>query len=678
MRLARPAAAVLLPLLVALAAGLALRAWAQGFRYGGDNPFFVGSLAVATLLAARSGTRLVRRGERRVGRWLLATAGSLLAYLVSTALAVEFGGLRGLRDPLTQLVVIAHTAGYILPVALLQVCLIAAGARLGVVGRRGVLAGRVLLGYSAAFTVLAGLLLPVGEPYQDLRPVWPAGEDWGWMLPVPWMAGAVAGPVIMWRAVRRARGEARSRALMVAVVALAPIGTILFCVLSGLMAYWSGVLGAEVAEAGLAVLFSLPFVLAALGLAEAFGGPARRPVAERWTRLLAVLVGLPFAVVVVAASAIVGGELDAVLPVVLATLLIAAALTPLRRRLLRELLLRADPVRARTARLVRERGDGLSPARSAQEILREALDEPDLRLLLRLPEQRGWADVDGAPQPEAGVPLGESARVVGESVGGSARVLGGSAELAGEPTRVLGGPARVLGDSALALGVGVADLDGCLAELGPLIDRAVLEVAVRDQAARVEAAVTEERTRLERDLHDGVQGRLLALALDLKMAEQTVGGEARLLLTDAAESLTAAIGELRALAGGSAPDLLSRRGLRAALTDLTGRIPLPIRLDVPEARLPAAVETVAYLVICEAVTNALKHAAADNVSVEVSVEAGRATVTVQDDGRGGADLRAGTGLRGLAERVRSAGGHLVVSDRDPRGTLLEVTLPCPP
>ncbi|MFD0474095.1 histidine kinase [Nonomuraea thailandensis] len=455
---------------------------------------------------------------------------------------------------------------------------------------------------------------------------------------LPWMAGVLAGPFVLWRAVRRARGETRSRALTVAALSLAPIGTILFCVLSGLMAFWAGVLSAGLGEAGLAVMFSLPFVLCSLGLRDALGA---REVSgrERWMRMLVTSVGALFAIVVVGVSAVIGARLGAVLPVVVATLLVAASLTPLRRRLLHALVLRADPVRARTARLVKERGSALDPARTTERILREALDDPGLRLLLRLPEQRGWVDVDGLPEPEAGVPLGESARLL-------------------------------MGSAA------ADDVRSCQAEVAPLIDRALLEMAVRDQAARIEQAVSDERKRLERDLHDGVQGRLLALALDLKMAEPAVDGEARLLLNDAAESLTAAIGELRALAQGSAPELLSRRGLEAALGDLTGRLPTPVRLGVPEERLPAHVETIAYMVACEGVTNAVKHAGAGSITVEVAVDEGRVAIRVGDDGRGGADLRAGTGLRGLAERVGAAGGHLVISDAEPHGTLLEVILPC--
>ncbi|GAA4062239.1 sensor histidine kinase [Nonomuraea soli] len=614
--------------IAAVASAISLRAWAEGFQYGGNSPFLVLSMAVAvvvTYLAA----------QRR--RSLLAVAAALMLYLVSTAVAVELAGLRGQRDPFAVVAVIVHACGYILPVALLQAAFIAAGERLGVVRRRGRLLARWVVGYAAVYWIVAALAVPVGVPYEDIQPLLDLGEDWSWALALPWMLGVLAGPVVMWRAVRRARGEPRARALVVAVLSLAPIVTIVFCVLAGFMAFDFGLLSVEFGEWALAIAFSLPFVVCAPGLLHALGSAQPSP-SERWMRVLATFVALPLGIVVVAVSSIVGSRFGSVLPIVVATLAVAGAIAVVRRRLVRFLVLWADPVRARTARLVREHDGSLRPAAGVEAILRQSLGEPELTLLLRLPEGRGWVTVDGTACDEPGTAFGDSARLTGLTEDG--------------------------------------DLPGCLAEVAPLIDRAVLEVAVRDQAARVEEAVSGERRRLERDLHDGVQGRLLALALDLKMAEHTVGGEARLLLNDAAESLGAAIGELRSLAGGDMPELLSRRGLKAALADLTGRMPVPISLAVTDFRLPAQQETIAYLVVCEAVTNALKHARADSIDVEVVVEAGRATVTVRDDGCGGADLRAGTGLRGLAERVRSAGGHLMVSDARPRGTVLEVTLPC--
>ncbi|TDB81726.1 hypothetical protein E1264_32255 [Actinomadura sp. KC216] len=490
-------------------------------------------------------------------------------------------------------------------------------------------------GYGVVFTVVGMLALPVGSPFEHVQPVLRLPSGAAMALPVPWMAGVFAGPVVAWRALARARGDVRPRALLIAVVALAPVATVLVCVLAGFMAFAFDVMSVGLGEAVLAVAFCVPFLVCTAGLSWALGP---KPPSGDVARVLSVLVAALFSIVVVAVSTIVGSVMGGVLPVVLGTLATAAVLAPLRRGLVRFLSLRADPVRARAARLVREARAGTHPAETVQEILRTALDAPDLRLLLRLPDERGWVAADGGSAPEEGVAIGPSARLTG------------------------------LPDDA--------DVDGCLPEVESMIERAVLEMAVRDQAARVEKAVSDERKRLERDLHDGVQGRLLALALDLKMAQRELDAEAQLVLTDAAEGLAAAIDELRALAGGTAPDLLSRRGLKAALSDLTGRIPTRVHLEVPEQRLPAPVETVAYLVVCEAVTNALKHAEAEQITVALTVGGDRATLIVRDDGKGGADLRAGTGLRGLSERVRTAGGSLVVSDGQPKGTIVEVSLPC--
>ncbi|WTX01015.1 histidine kinase (plasmid) [Streptomycetaceae bacterium NBC_01309] len=621
------------------AAGVALRSWVEGFRYGANSPAFVLSCAAAAVGTALAAERLTRRGERQVGAWLRAVSVSLALYLAAAAFASEYAGVHGRTDAVAYAAVVAEASGYLFPVALLQASFVAAGHRLGVVRPRGRRAAALYLAYTAGFVGFAVLALPVGDPYGDIRPVLDVGAaaSWGGTAGIPWMLGVFLGPAVLWRAVPRARGAARRRTLMVAVVSLAPVATIVFCVLAGFMAFRFDLVSVGTGTAVLAVMYSVPFALCALGFREAFGVgvPVR---VERWTRMLTALVGVPFVIVVVAVSAIIGSRLGAVLPVVLATVLVAAGLAPLRRRSVRALALRSDPVRARTAALVREAGADTHPAARVQDVVRSALEEAGLRVLFRLPEERGWVTADGEPASADGVELGSSARVVGV-------------------------------DDA-------ADLGSCLPEVAALIERAVLEMAVRDQSARVAEAVAGERKRVERDLHDGVQGRLLALALDLKMACRDVDAPSQLVLSDAAESLAAAIEELRALASGAAPDLLARKGLGAALADLTARAPARIHLQIPAERLPAPVEAVAYLVACEAVTNALKHADAEEITVALALDGPRATLTVRDDGIGGADLRAGTGLRGLAERVRTAGGSLVVSDARPKGTLLEATLPC--
>ncbi|MEW2359862.1 histidine kinase [Spirillospora sp. NPDC029432] len=628
-----------------VAAGTAaIGTYAAGFRYGGNSPVLVVPLAAAALTCHFAATDLARGGERRVGRRVAATGAALFGYLLLTAVAAEYAGARRHDDAAARIVTALHAAGYILPITLMQLCFLAAGERLG--PRRPRWEG-AMLGYVAAYALLAVLTLPAGEPYGHIAPLWasPAAAAVAGAAALPWMATVLAGPVVLWRAVPAARGAARHRLLVTAVVSMVPITTILLCVLAGLMAFSAGVLSVPAGEAALAVAFCLPFVLCPLGLAAVL-----RPRGAALVRLLApalsVLLGTLFAIVAAAAGAIAGDRLGAgaVLPVVLATLAVAALLAPIRRRLTRALVLRADPVRARTARLVREAeaGDGLRwPAETVQRILRTALDDPAARLALRLPEG-GWAYADGSAAPEPppdAVPIGTD----------------GYLQYAGE----------------------AVDAEGGIAEIRVPARQAALELAVREQAGRAEAAAAGERRRLERDLHDGVQGRLLALALELRMAQRELAdAQAQLVLTDAAERLAAAMDELRSLATGNAPETLSRHGLRTALGELTGAMPVPVRLSVPAERLPPQVETVAYLVVCEAVTNALKHAGARAITVDVTAGGGRAEVTVTDDGRGGADLRAGTGLRGLAERVGAAGGRLVVSDRRPHGTVLEVVLPC--
>ncbi|MEV4888136.1 histidine kinase [Nonomuraea sp. NPDC055795] len=618
---------------------VALGTYLSGFRYGGNSPVFVIPLAMATLVCCLASGVLLRAGERLVGRWMVAMAGSLFTYLASTALAAEYAGARGHDDALARLAVVLHEGGYIVPVSLIQACFLMAAVRLGVRYRR---AAALVLGCALTFVLLASAMLPSSEPY-TFEALWPAPPGAADVASALWMATVLAGPVLLWRAVSKARGKARRRLLVLAAASMVPIVTLVFCVLAVVLAHGFGIMSVTAGEATLAVAFCGPFLLCPSFVIAALR-PGVAAAAPRLATILGGVVGVLFGLVVVAASAVLGAELagGAVLPVVLATLVVAAVTAPLKRRVVRALVLRIDPVRAHAARLVGRSVDKSRPGVSAQDVLRAVLDDPDAGLVLRLPEGRGWAGPDGhaapEPPPEA-VMVGEAAYLVfdGEAV----------------------------------------DAHGALAELGALIDQAVLEAAVRDQRGRAEAAAVVERRRLERDLHDGVQGRLLALALDLRMAQRDLADpEAQLILTDAAAGLSAAIDELRALATGNTPEVLSRHGLRAALAELTGRMPVPVTLNVPAVRLPPQVETVAYLVVCEAVTNALKHAGADTITVDVTLSDGYAGVTVVDDGCGGADLRAGTGLRGLAERACTAGGQLVVSDRRPHGTVLEVTLPC--
>jgi signal transduction histidine kinase len=177
--------------------------------------------------------------------------------------------------------------------------------------------------------------------------------------------------------------------------------------------------------------------------------------------------------------------------------------------------------------------------------------------------------------------------------------------------------------------------------------------------ARLVEATDAERRRIERDLHDGAQSRLVALALKLRLAKMKVepGSEAAALLDESSAELQASLDELRELARGIHPAILTDHGLRAAVRALADCAPVPVEVSVAELELPPTVETAVYFVVAEALTNVAKYAGASSAEVTVS-RAGRGVVVeVADDGVGGADVVAGSGLRGLADRVgRSTAG----------------------
>ena len=197
--------------------------------------------------------------------------------------------------------------------------------------------------------------------------------------------------------------------------------------------------------------------------------------------------------------------------------------------------------------------------------------------------------------------------------------------------------------------------------------------------ARIVAAGDVERRRLERNLHDGAQQRLVSLALSLRVAMARLDADpaaARTLLQGAGEELSLALDELRELARGLHPAVLSDHGLRAAVEMLAGRAPVPVEIDaVPEGRLPEPVEAAAYYLIAEALTNVAKYARAATVRVRVVARDGRLEVEVADDGAGGADPSAGSGLRGLADRVEALGGTLEILSPAGAGTTLRAAIP---
>ncbi|MFA1545783.1 sensor histidine kinase [Actinomadura chokoriensis] len=234
----------------------------------------------------------------------------------------------------------------------------------------------------------------------------------------------------------------------------------------------------------------------------------------------------------------------------------------------------------------------------------------------------------------------------------------------------------------IAAAVRRLDARAAAALLGP--DRArELERRVEDLAekrASVVDAADIERRRIERDLHDGAQQRLVSLALNLGLARETLTGvpdEAMQVIVAAHEEAKEALTELRTLIRGLHPAVLEDRGLDAALSGVAARVPLPVRLRVEaEPRASSTVEAVAYFVVSEALTNAVRHAKADEVDIAVVRRGDVLRVTVRDDGVGGADPSGGTGLTGLARRVGSVDGTFRITSPAGGPTTVTVELPC--
>jgi signal transduction histidine kinase len=233
------------------------------------------------------------------------------------------------------------------------------------------------------------------------------------------------------------------------------------------------------------------------------------------------------------------------------------------------------------------------------------------------------------------------------------------------------------GCTALHEAVGAALLGPSEAQLQRRVDELAHS---RSQAADAEA---QSLRRLERDLHDGPQQRLIRLGMDLSTAERRLAGaevdEAREVIAAARRQAEDALAELRALSRGIAPPVLADRGLVAALVAAVATSPVPagLRTDVPDGtHLPAAVENAAYFAVCEALANAAKHAGATRVDVHLALSAGELVVTVTDDGRGGAQVLPGHGLAGLRDRAAGVDGVVELAGAPGHGTIVRMRIPC--
>ncbi|MDP8936342.1 MAG: histidine kinase [Actinomycetota bacterium] len=327
-------------------------------------------------------------------------------------------------------------------------------------------------------------------------------------------------------------------------------------------------------------------------------------------------------------------------------------------------LLRARLARAHVGNLVVELGDA-PPGGGLRDALARALGDPSVEVAYWMPGQAGYVDAAGKPVE---LPAGAGRRAVT------------LIERAGRPVGAL------IHDAALRDDQGRVDAACAAAGLALENERLHAEVLARLEEVRVSRARIVEagdaaRRRVERNLHDGAQQRLVSVSIALGMARAKLarggGGDVERLLCQASEEAASAISELRELARGLHPSILDEVGLVGALESLAERCPVPVTLSAStNGELPAPIEAAAYYVVAESLTNATKYARASSVHVRVEHERQRLEVEVADDGVGGATVRSGSGLEGLADRVAALDGRLAIHSPPRAGTILRVELPC--
>ncbi len=371
--------------------------------------------------------------------------------------------------------------------------------------------------------------------------------------------------------------------------------------------------------------------------------------------LLTALVAGCYAVVVV----FVGQSLGdfgggSQVPAVLATLAAVSVALPLRRWLQDGIDRRFNRRRFEAVTAIQRFINADSPEMTVEEALRSATGDPGHRVGYWIEDRQLWVTAGGEPTSPA-EPFVEFSR--------------NGAPLA----RVSFDPHRVARTVAEAAGA------AALSELENARLRAAITlqlVEVRSSRSRIVEAQLAERQRIERNLHDGAQQRLLALALQLR-ATQMSGDPGRAVETlgGAVEEIQLAVRELRDLANGLHPAVLTDGGLRAALDTLAAHSAVATRVEATNQRFAAATEEAAWFIACEAVTNAVKHAFPTKVEIRACEESGKLVLVIEDDGIGGADS-AGRGLQGIADRAEAAGGWLKVRERLAGGTVVTAELPC--
>jgi signal transduction histidine kinase len=375
--------------------------------------------------------------------------------------------------------------------------------------------------------------------------------------------------------------------------------------------------------------------------------------AVSWLLLSAAVVGT-YSMVVIFVGQSIGRAWDSAIPVAAATLAAASVAGFLRRGIQDALDRRFNRRRFETLAMLRAFTREPTPSMTVEQALRAATGDPTLAVAYWIGDRSAWVS-------EAGLPI--------------------------EPTGD-GITVQRRGETVCIVGFDLSAIDR------PIIEAAAAEVLTELENARLRAAITlqlievsesrariveaqlAERHRIERDLHDGAQQRLLGLALQLRAVEMS-GNTQRMgtTIATAVDELQAAVRELRELANGLRPAVLTDGGLAAALDDLATRSPVPVRLEVTGDRFAPEIEETAWFIACEAVANAVKHAAPHSVAISACRANDGLRLVIEDEGIGGADPT-GNGLRGIADRAAVAGGTLTVRPRGGQGTVVIAELPC--
>lgn len=475
------------------------------------------------------------------------------------------------------------------------------------------------------------------------------------------MAATLVGGALALRArFRRSAGIERLQIKWLALAAAVIPATLVACIIEGLLT----------GEVGAATLIGLGLFLIAVPAAIALAilryrlYEVDRLISRTIAYLvLSVLLAIAYAAVTVTLGVLAG--VGSAVPTAAATLAVALAFRPLRGRVQANVDRRFDRARYEGLHKVNRFLDELRMGQVAPEAvggaLADALSDPAVKLFFWLPQAATYADAEGHPVGE--LPNEPAARTP---------VRRGDLPLG-----------MLLHDPALAQRPNL--LDGVIAAAGLAIEIARLRVEVRNQLAEVEAsrarivtATYEERRRLERDLHDGAQQRLVTIGLALRhlqneLSPRTRGAEAS--LDRIVDDLAEAIKELRELARGVRPAALED-GLGDALRELASRAPLATEIEVTNERFETSTEAAAYFVASEALTNSVKHSQGSRVALRAYRLNGRLVLSVSDDGIGGARCSPGSGLAGLSDRVAALGGRLELRSELGAGTSVIAELPC--